>query len=94
MVSQRLRPCADRRHRKFLRLHYERAQPSPSAAHRALVITGRRPAMSDPNRLQDAEQRVYGFWNSAGTWVSAHPKTAIVIALVVIAVFVWLVMVL
>jgi hypothetical protein len=46
--------------------------------------------MSDPNRLHDAEQRAYGFWNSAATWVGAHPKTTIVIALVVIAAVVWL----
>ena len=46
--------------------------------------------MSDPNRLQDAGQRAYGFWNTAGTWVGAHPKTAIVIALAVVGLIVWL----
>jgi hypothetical protein len=46
--------------------------------------------MTDPNPLQDGTDKAYGFWNTAGAWVAAHPKTAIVAALVVVAVVIWL----
>lgn len=45
-------------------------------------------AMSDPTK--GFEDRPYGFWNRAGLWVAAHPKTTIVIALMVLGVCVWL----
>jgi anti-sigma-K factor RskA len=46
--------------------------------------------MTDPNRLQDGADKAYGAWNTAGTWVAAHPKTAIVATLVVVAGVIWL----
>jgi hypothetical protein len=46
--------------------------------------------MTDPNSLRDSADKAYGFWNTAGAWVGAHPKTAIVAAVVVVAVVIWL----
>jgi hypothetical protein len=46
--------------------------------------------MTDPNSLRDGADKAYGFWNTAGAWVAAHPKTTIAAALVVIAVVIWL----
>ena len=46
--------------------------------------------MSDPDSLRESADKAYGVWNATGAWVAAHPKTAIVAALVVIAVVIWL----
>jgi hypothetical protein len=37
--------------------------------------------MTDPNSLRDGADKAYDFWNTAGAWVAAHPKTAIAAAL-------------
>ena len=47
-------------------------------------------SMPDPNSLRDCTDKAYGFWNTAGAWVAAHPKSAIVAALVIVAVVIWL----
>jgi hypothetical protein len=48
--------------------------------------------MTDPNSSRDSADKAYGFWNSTGAWVAAHPKMSIVTAPVVIglAVFAWI----
>jgi hypothetical protein len=46
--------------------------------------------MTDANSLRDSPDKAYGFWNTGGAWVAAPPKTAIVAALVVVAVVSWL----
>ena len=69
-----------------------RTMPVPFDDH-DLIIAGRvvirpeeRGTMIDPNRLPAGADKAYGFWNTAGAWVAAHPKTAIATALVVVAV--------
>jgi negative regulator of sigma E activity len=46
--------------------------------------------MSDPDSLRESADKAYGFWNTAGAWVGAHPKTAIAAAVIVVAVVIWL----
>jgi hypothetical protein len=46
--------------------------------------------MTDPNSLRDGADKAYGFWNAAGAWVAAHPKTAIGAALAAIGAVIWL----
>jgi uncharacterized membrane protein YdfJ with MMPL/SSD domain len=46
--------------------------------------------MTDPDSLRESADKAYGFWNTAGAWVAAHPKTALIAALAVIAVVGWL----
>jgi len=46
--------------------------------------------MTDSDSLRESAEKAYGFWNTAGAWVAAHPKTAIVAALVLVAVVSWL----
>jgi hypothetical protein len=56
----------------------------------AFAAGPRRPLMTDPNSLRDGADEAYGFWNTAGARVSAHPKTTIAAALVVVALVIWL----
>jgi hypothetical protein len=45
--------------------------------------------MTNPNSLRDSADKAYDFWKSAGAWVGAHPKTTIVIVLVVNGLAAW-----
>jgi hypothetical protein len=43
--------------------------------------------MIDQEQIKREAERAYGYWNSAGVWVAAHPKTTGAANAVLIAAF-------